>query len=256
MKSGVARILRAVPFILALLVTGIAANNQKPEGEPAGVGGTTLYFPFVNNGDDLLTTFALFNRTPTATTGTIAFFDDTGLPMPLVINGQPAQTVINFSLPPRGRIDLTTTATGELQTGSARVSSPGQIGGFSSFGHSFFCPGGTGPSVGTAAFGTPVRNRAGTMTLLAITNVDSAPTTLQVRLYNNDGTLAGMTNTGIGANGRIARNLNALFPGADNFQGSLVVTATGGRVAAVAIDINPATMMFIMLPVTPIAVSP
>jgi hypothetical protein len=58
----------------------------------------------------------------------------------------------------------------------------------------------------------------------------------------------------LSAGGHVARFIHELFPEAstDDFDGTLVVQATGGKVAASALELGPSPGQFTTLPVTPL----
>ncbi|MBI2823049.1 MAG: hypothetical protein HYX74_12570 [Acidobacteria bacterium] len=218
-------------------------------------------FAQFGNGADFVSSIVLTNPSQTETaSGLLSFHDDLGLLLPTSMNGRAPAGTLQFSIPPLGGTTLTSDGTGNLVTGSARVTSNIPVAGVVRFSAPGLGIAGVGESLPLAALMTPVVRNLGRRlnTGVAISNTLEAVVELLLSLRRLDGseTTGGSATATLPANGHVARFLDELFPRADttNFQGTLVVTVrtAGGRVAATAIQLGASPGEFTTLPVIPI----
>ena len=109
-----------------------------------------------------------------------------------------------------------------------------------------------------SGFIAPVRRAAGGInTGVALSNAESQAVSLDLTLRNQQGQeVPGGRRTieNFPARGHLARFIDELLPEAEisGFEGTLVVNATGGQIAATALELGPAPGQFTTLPVTPL----
>lgn len=144
-----------------------------------------------------------------------------------------------------------------MVVGSARVTVDGSLGGVVRFSIPGIGIAGVGASQPMSALITPVRREAGINTGIAIQSAASGPVTLKLILRDKQGqqvTNGSRTIENFPAAGHLAKFINELFEQAntDNFEGTLVVEATGGRVTGTALELGSLPGQFTTLPVTPL----
>lgn len=242
-----------------------AGNIVKAAG---AVNGAKLYFAHMGNGDGFTSDVVLPNPSATETaSGNIAFFDNDGLPLPIGIlsagsGGAPlaagvlpslATSSVSFSIPPLDAVTISTDGQGNTVAGSAVVTSNTNLGGVIRF----RTPGiaGVGVSLPVAGFVTPVRRKTeGINTAIAVLNTGNQNVTLNLSLRKGGQEVATATINDLAAGGHRARFINELFSGisTDDFEGSLVVEVTDGKVAAIALEQGKEPGQFTTLPVTPL----
>ncbi|MBI3939213.1 MAG: hypothetical protein HY315_00125 [Acidobacteria bacterium] len=217
-----------------------------------------LFFAFLANGTGAASDFVLTNPSTTDTSsGNLEFFGKDGLPLPVGIAGASAKNSVNFSLPPMVTLTVSTDGLGDVVVGSIRVTSDHPIGGFVRFALSGAGIAGVGTSQPLSAFAVPVRRKLGGInTSIAIQNTEDKPVTLDLSLWDGKGQPVANGKRAIAnlaAGGQIAQFINELFPTAmtDDFQGTLLVQVTGGKVAATALELGSAPGQFTALPVVP-----
>ena len=106
----------------------------------------------------------------------------------------------------------------------------------------------------------PVRRTTGGInTGLAIHNTESQPVTLNLTLRDEQGQeVVARTIEDFPARGHLVQFIggegDVLFPEADtdDFQGTVTVVVTGGKVAATALELGTVAGQFTTLPVTPV----
>ncbi len=264
---------------------GVINNTGTINGNPIiEVPCAPLYFAQFGNGQGLTSDVVLTNTSATGTaSGNLALLDDDGLPLPVGIaaanlNGVPlAQSLlpsqltdkIDFSIPPLGALTLSTDGEGELTAGSAVVASDQIVGGVIRFSIPGIGIAGVGASAAMSRFIVPARRKAGGIsTAIAIRNTEETSVTLKLTLREGSGAIAvaggqhlplgqvvgEATIEELAANGHLARFLDELFPdtNTDDFEGTLVVEVTDGRVAAIALELGTQAGQFTTLPVTPL----
>jgi hypothetical protein len=220
-----------------------------------------LYLAQFGNGVGGFTSDIVLTNPSTASevSGTVDFTDDNGDPLSvgMASGGDPVSSV-DFSVQPLGAVTLSTDGEGDLKVGSAKVESDGNLGGVIRFNFPGVGSAGFGSSQALTGFVSPVQRQAGGLsTGLALFNPGEEAVTLNLSLRDESGeVVTGGTQTleDFPSQGHLARFIQELFQGAntDDFRGSLVVEAVGGRVAASIMEFDAATAKFTTLPVTPL----
>ena len=227
-----------------------------------------LYFAQFGNGAGLVSDIVLNNpSTGVSVEGSVDFLDDDGNPLVVGISGvgplsdhlAPAQegTSVDFSLLPLDAVTISTDGVGEPVVGSAVVSADGVLGGFVRFTIAGMGTVGVGASQPVTGFIVPVQRVAGGVnTGIAIHNTADVPVELTLTLNRSPGTeeVDSVTIPDFAPKGHLARFIDELFPSVDtsDFEGTLVVRAAGGQVAATALELGPEPGQFTTLPVTPL----
>jgi Ca2+-binding RTX toxin-like protein len=239
-------------------------------------GPQTVTFPGFTSGGNTPSTLFL----PPTVTGTLDFFDESGRPWAVSINGAPAAASVpvtnggigtppapgtpapaaNAPIPANGTGAFTPPATGALQTGSVRVTIANENAEFAIFA-TLRSPRARGfsvePSGALTGFVAPIfRNTPNNRTSeIAVASTGSA-VNLTLELRDSSGSLppGGTAQLSLPANGQIVRTIDALFPGANttNFRGSVAVRAQGGAVAARVLDINGNPAVISAAPIIPL----
>ena len=211
-----------------------------------------LYFAQFGNGEGFRSDIVLTNAFADETvSGKVRFFDDDGVAIPVNID-------VDFSIPPLATVTMSTDDQGDLAVGSAVVTSDNSLGGVVRFSMPDIGIAGVGASQPLDGFAMPVRRKSGGInTGIAIHNTEGQALTLNLTLRNSLGeVVASGTETieNFPVAGHLSRFIDELFPDADtdDFEGSLVVQVTGGKVAATAIELDPAAGLFTVLPVIPL----
>ena len=225
-----------------------------------------LYFAQVGDGQGLTSDVVLTNPSATATAaGTLELLDDAGAPFLVGFVENSAlvgpiplglTNTMNFSIPPRGTLTLSTDGQGATaQAGAAVVSSDGMLGGVVRFNLPGTGIAGVGASQSLTGFIVPVRRTAGGINSgIAIHNTGTDAITIRLSLLDEDGMeLATRTIIDFAGRGHLAQFINELFTGTntDDFSGSLVVEVVGeGGVAGTALELGTLPGQFTTLPVT------
>ncbi|MBI4481470.1 MAG: dienelactone hydrolase family protein [Acidobacteria bacterium] len=217
----------------------------------------TMHFAQFGDGLGFTSDLVLTNPSATVTaSGKVEFFDDNGLPLVVGISGSGVKSTVDISVPPLGTATISTDGKGGLALGSARVTSDNPLGGVVRFSIPGIGIAGVGESQPLSGFVTPVRRKSGGInTGVALRNTESTALTLKLTLRNRQGqAVANGTRTieNFPAGGHVAKFINELFPDAatDDFEGTLVVQATGGKVGASSLELGPSPGQFTALPVT------
>jgi hypothetical protein len=194
--------------------------------------------------------------------GEINFFDDLGLSLSVGIAGTGGTTRVDFSVLPLGTVTLSTDGQGEVAVGAAVVSSDRPIGGVIRFNIAGIGIAGVPASQPLNGFIFPVRRKAGGInTGIAIYNTASQSVALNLTLQDAQGRPVPNGEVNIEdfpAGGHLARFVGGdgevLFPdlNTNDFQGTLAVRVTGGKVAAAALELGVQPGEFTTLPVTPL----
>ncbi len=223
---------------------------------------SSLYFAQFGDGQGFSSEVVLFNPSSVAgVKGSVIFRDGPGNsvePTSILVPGTGllgAETGTAFDLSPLGSVTLTTTGTSTtLISGSAEVVSDGDVAGVIRF----LSPGvgiaGVGSSPVGASMIAPVRRKGALSTGVAIRNTLQGEQVVDLSLKNQDGVQVpnGSAQVTIPGQGQLARFLEQLFPEADtqNFQGTICVRSSNGRLAVVAIELGSEAGEFTTLPVT------
>ena len=142
--------------------------------------------------------------------------------------------------------------------GSGVVTSDRDLGGVTRFTIPGIGIAGVGASQALNGFITPVRRSSGGInTGIAIHNTESQSVSLDISLRSSQGEqVANGTKTieGLPPGGHLAQFIDELFPLADtsDFEGTLVVQASNGTIAATALELGSEKGQFTTLPVTPL----
>ena len=192
-----------------------------------------------------------------AVTGRVTFTDDNGLPMEVGIVGQGTpKSLLEFSVEPLTALTVSTDGQGEQQVGSAMVESAGDVGGVVRFDIPGIGITGVGASEVATGLIIPVRREEGGInTGVAFVNAGESPISVAFTLRNEAGVaVAATTIEDFPGRGHAAKFIDELFGEypLSNFRGSLVVEATGGSIAATALELDAAAGKFTTLPVTPL----
>lgn len=199
----------------------------------------TLHFATFLTGGDYASSIVLMNPSPAdRAKGTMAFLDETGQSWPIAINGLSPAVTVSYDIEPLGSVVFTTPAGGPLQVGSAHSqNAEGALGAVLRLASPTAGTVSTGPSGVFEGFIAAVHHdrAAGLNTQVALCSTQSAVSlTLVLRESGGVEVPEGRAQLQLPARGRASPKLDELFPNADidNFQGTLTVTAEGGRVAA------------------------
>ena len=275
-------------------LTGTSSSTDFPTLnplQPASGGGTgafvvkigeqgpqiRTYFAQFGNGEGFSSDIVLTNPSASNTaSGGIDFLDDKGVPLSvgIVVTGNDGALLatgvsssgiassVDFSIAPLGAVTISTDGQGDLVVGSAVVTLSGEVGGVVRFGIPGIGIAGVGASQPLDGFITPVRRELGGInTGIAMRNTESHAVTLNLTLRNMRGDeVANGTKTieGLPAGGHLAQFINELFPEAetDDFEGTVVGEADGGKVAATALELGTEAGQFTTLPVTSLGATP
>ena len=230
------------------------------------------YFAHFGNGGGFTSDIVVINPLGEETTsGQVDFFDNEGQPLQVGVaseNGQaplvegilPSQvSSVPLSVLPFGAVTISTDGQGEKASdGSAVVTSDSTVGGVVRFQIPGIGIAGVGASEPLGGFIVPVRRVSGGInTGIAVHNVESQSVTLNLTLRNVQGEEVPDGSSIIEnllAAGHVAQFMDELFPDADtdDFEGTLVVQVTGGKVAATALELGSQPGQFTTLPVTPL----
>ena len=214
----------------------------------------TLYFAQFGHAPGLTSSFFLTNPGGSPASGQLTFNADAGTPLSVSINGQPATTTVNFTLPPYGSAVLTTSGGGSA-VGSARVVTDNPIGGVLRFAIAGLGIAGVGASSPSSSLIVPVARSVSrnVQTGIAVTAVGtSAHLTLTLRNRNGQPVSGGTRTLDPAANGHVAKYVAELFPDANTneFEGTVTISSAGGQIAATAIELGSAPGEFTTFPVT------
>ncbi|MDA2931185.1 hypothetical protein MYX84_14785, partial [Acidobacteria bacterium AH-259-O06] len=215
-----------------------------------------MYFAQFGDGQGLTSELLLTNPSATLTaSGRADFLDDNGLSLAVSFAGQVASSV-DFSIAPLGVVTISTDGQGDLVVGSAVVTSDNNVGGVMRFSIANTGIAGVGKSQPLSGFIIPVRRKLGGInTGIAIHNTESQAVTLNLTLRDPQGqevANGAKTIENLPAGGHLAQFIDELFLTAetDDFEGTLVVQVTGGKVAATALELGTEAGQFTTLPVT------
>lgn len=225
-----------------------------------------LEFAHFGNGRGFTSDIVLTNpSSATAVSGSLEFTDGEGQPLEVGIVAGPgivprqmpqSSSRVDFAIPISGTVTISTDGLGEVVSGAVRVTAQGNLGGVIRFSIPGIGIAGVQTSQPVTGFTAPVRRTAGGInTGVAIRNLETALIDLQLRLLNPDGTERARSRIeGFAPNGQTARFINEWFDqlGEEPFQGTLVVEAAGGQVAAMALELGNQPGQFTTLPVTPL----
>ena len=211
--------------------------------------GTTSDLVFVNAGSVPVLPALYFYGTEGALVSAESVVDVTGN---LAVTEDGALTVLT-AMEPLGELTISTHGRGDLVSGSVKVVSDAPVGAMLRFA----LPGigetvvGASPSVSDAIF--PVRRReAGITTGVAVHNLEEEPMEVSCRLMSGSAVLE-QVSLPLEANGQTSWLIDQAFPGVDtsDFVGSVRCDAPA-MFSAVALEMDPATRIFLTLPLFPV----
>jgi hypothetical protein len=206
-----------------------------------------VILPQFADGGGWVTSVILVNPTANPLTGTIQFLDPSGSPVTLSTGGK-SRSTFNYSIPGNSSFRLSTSGSGSTtNSGSVRVV-PGS-GTAAPIGlavYSYNPAGITTTEAGVPSIsGTALRAYVQTSSTpgaviqsgLAIANVSTSPATVNLQLFNPDGTsAAASTSLTIPGSGQIAKYLSDLFPNLPQpFQGVVRISASSSNLAVVGL---------------------
>jgi parallel beta-helix repeat protein len=215
-----------------------------------------LMFPFVGAGAGFSSSLIVMNPLNAPNSGEIAFFDESGSPLPLYLGGERLTTRFIFALPPYGSAAVSTDGAGRWVTGSARVTSGSlQIAAAIIFGSSAGGRTGGGPADPASELVIPI-TRSAAIGVDAYLGVASAGGPVSLRLTLTDRTGAplvdGQRVLVLQPHAHTAGFIEHMLPGAGarEFDGLLIVKAEVGAVVATAMRVGPRPDELSMLTLT------
>lgn len=217
---------------------------------------SSLSFAQFGGGQGFSSDLVLANASATATaSGKVDFFDDNGAPLSVATSGSGTATSAAISVAPLGSVTVSTSPGGQLAVGSARVTSDSLVGGVVRFSIPGIGIAGVGESQPLGGFITPVRRKPGGVnTGVALQNTESTELTIDLTLRNAQGQAVANDTRTLPPGGHFAKFINELFPNArtEDFDGTLLVQARGGKLAGAALELGSSPGQFTALPVIPL----
>ena len=173
--------------------------------------------------------------------GTLSFFDESGAPRPVAVNGNTASASVSYDLAPFGSAVFATSPGGPSRAGGARVEvTAGVVGGVMRVTAPMTGTLDSGPGDAVTSFIAPARRdrAAGLLTEVVVGSTGPAAT-VQLTLHDASGApvQGGTATLRVPASGQVTRALDELFPasGAAPLQGTLTATADSEVVARVTL---------------------
>ncbi len=246
--------------VLGIRTTPLASTNSKtlttvPALADVGTGGGSFAF-LASGGDGWQTTFVLVNTGASAASATLSFLDPSGNPLALPLSGSGASTLassVTPTLAPGASYIVQTAGAPTLLTGSAQLTTPGNISGFAIF---RFNPTGQEAVVPLESRNAPsyllaFDDTGNTATGIAVNTVSasSQPVTIPVVVRDDAGNMLAQHNLLVPANGDFSGNLAQfsatlgaiLFPETANIRGTLEFDAPlGVQIGVIGIRTPPA----------------
>ena len=223
----------------------------------------TLDFAHFANGEGTTSDLVFVNVAPQPVRPALYFYDTEGAPIAaesvvdvtgdLDVQEDGGLTVLT-EMEPLGELTIATHGQGELVSGSVTVVSNAPIGGMLRYDlpHIGEAVVGASPPVRDALF-VVRRQEGGITTGVAVHNLEEEAMEVVCELMQ-EGVLRDTVSLPLSANGQTAWLIDAAFPAVDtsDFAGSVRCAAVGqGRFSAVALEIDPATRVFLTLPLFP-----
>lgn len=246
-----------------------APSREMTAGElVAGPADNSLLFPQFGDGGGLQSELVLTNTTASEATCRAEFRDGDGNALAISLSQVPPGTqtpagpvtTVDFTMPPYATVTIATPGiSGSIAVGSVVVLSDRLVGGIVRFTIAGAGIAGVGSSPPLAQFVVPVRRTANIINSgLSIRNAESSTVQLQLTLVDAGGTTAPngtRTISDFPPSGQLSKFIDELFPDAltDDFEGSVRVEVTGGKVSAVALELGTAPGEFTTLPVISLA---
>ncbi len=199
-----------------------------------------------SGGDGWQTTFALVNVGTTAAQATLSFFaDQTGAPMPLPLTfpqGNIADTTapsVTQTLSPGATLLIVSSGAPSLLTGSAQLSTNGNVSGFVIFRHNNQEAVVPLESRNGNGYIVAFDNTGGTFTGVAVNAVSTGPVNVPVVVRDDAGNQIATDTIPLAANGHYAFTLGTdRYPGAATIRGTVEFdTPSGAQIGALGIRI-------------------
>jgi len=246
--------------VLGIRTTPLASTNSKtltsvPALANVGTGGGSFAF-LASGGDGWQTTFVLVNAGTSAASATLRFLDPSGNPLPLPLSGSGATTLassVTPTLAAGASYIVQSAGAPDLLTGSAQLTTTGNISGFAIF---RFNPTGQEAVVPLESRNAPAYllafdNTSNTATGIAVNTVSasSQPVNIPVVVRDDAGNTLAQHNLLVAANGDFSGNLAQLstalgailFPETANIRGTLEFAAPlGVQIGVIGIRTPPA----------------
>ncbi len=224
----------------------------------------TVVIPHWGNGQGLVTDLIVYNLSSTLDSDSvIGFRDGNGIDVPMgtLLSQTTPQTLLDallegnqLHLPPLGIQTISTSGLGNLTSGSIQLRTQGEVGAAIRFRISGIGISGVGSALPAASLIAPARRQGSLNTGVAIHNPSGEAVTVDLILSNGAGqeVANGQAVLELPARGQVARFIHELFPNANtaNFQGSILVRARTGVVAAVALELGSQPGEFTTSPVS------
>jgi len=225
----------------------------------ANVGITGGSLSHIASANGWKTTFVLVNTGAAAAQAHLRFFADGGsalsLPLTFPQSGEGASSVasgLDRTMAAGATLVIESTGpdTDPLLTGSAQLTTDGDVGGFVIFRYN---PNGQEATVplenrNASAYLLAFDNTAGIVTGVAVSNASMEAAIVQVVIRDDTGAQIGTESVTLSPNGHTAFGLATQFPVTAGMRGTLeFVTPSGGRISALGIR-TPPTLAFTTLP--------
>jgi hypothetical protein len=209
-------------------------------------------------GDGWQTTFALVNTGTSPATESLKFYDDSGNPLGLTVSFPQTgtglatrSTTYSQEIAPGASLWVQVTVTAEtLQTGSAQMTTTGNVGGFAIFRYNTNGQEAVVPLESRNASGYVVAfdNTNGVSTGVAIANASAQGATIPVTLRDGAGNSIGAGSITLGANGHTSFVLGSQYPSTAGLLGTAEFgVPSGGSISVLGIR-SPPALTFTTLP--------
>ena len=207
--------------------------------------------------DGWQTTFVLVNTGQSAASATLKFFADNGnaLSLPLTFpQGGSATSMATFtqSIPANASLWVQSagSANAALQTGSAQLTTTGNVGGFVIFRYNTNGQEAVVPleSRGASSYIIPFDNTNGAATGVAISNASSQGVNIPLTLRDGNGNVLGTSSIALNANGHTSFVLGLQYPSTTGLLGTAdFATPSGATISVLGIR-SPPALTFTTLP--------
>ncbi|MGO9095522.1 MAG: hypothetical protein ACLQGV_09895 [Bryobacteraceae bacterium] len=231
--------------VLGLRANGAAITTLPVVASVGTTGGTMAHVAY---GAGWQTIFTLVNTGTTSATAELRFLADDGSPLSLPLSfpqtgANLTETLVDQVIPAGATLLIATQGqnSGNSVTGSAQLSTNGNVSGFAIFrnnGQEAVVPLEAGSANSyTLAFD----NTANLATGIALANSSSESAAVPAILRDATGATLATTTINLPANGHSSQMLTSLFPAAANISGTLEFdTPSGGQIGALGIRATPA----------------
>jgi hypothetical protein len=208
-------------------------------------------------GNGWQTTFVLVNTGVAAANATLKFFDDSGTALPVGLAfpqtstglAAPAATYTQSIAPGASLWIVATGLAGFASTGSAQLTSTGNIGGFAIFrytnGQEAAVP---IESRQASSYIFPFDNTSGTATGIALANASASAVSVPVTLRDDAGKTLAVNSIQLNANGHTSFVLSQSFPQANGIRGTAEFGVPNGSSISVLGIRTPPALTFTTLP--------